>query len=68
MCKYNPLLHQRERAGTFDSILDIIARKKHSSGNRRRGGTWKVDSYTRAPLVSHMSKLGESGRSLRPVA
>lgn len=60
--------YQRERAGTFDSILDIVARKKHSPGNRRRGGISKVDSHTRAPLVSHMSKLGESGRSLRPVA
>lgn len=59
---------QRERAGTFDSILDIVARKKHSPGNRRRGGIPKAGSHTRAPLVSHMSKLGESGRSLRPMA
>lgn len=59
---------QRERAGTFDSILDIVARKKHSPGNRRRGGIPKAGPHTRAPLVSHMSKLGESGWPLRPMA
>lgn len=66
---YIILLHcQRERAGTFDSILDIVARKKHSPGNRRCGGIRMAGWHTRAPLVPHMSKLGESGRSLRPMA